>query len=570
MTVRLLCDWDDSRDGKRYKCGNLLTTDAGTEAGMVAAKLADVNLTGGTNYIAPAVEKQTFPVTAEVNQLTGGIEIRNLQNDGNNIAFIGDSRMRYGYRPWHKNITPDSSDGIEADWLGVGPGVTVDSSVGALEFRAADKAFRWTAPSDSAGQWVPATTGQMVIQSGSASKEIYFVLRSLTGLPTADQSISMTCTGTLYPRVEWTSVVTDVMSRYRNGPTPYYFGAGGALTAELSELAPWYSQAAGPGVDIIRIGTNDISNGSVSAAEMILNTTAFLTSRLSLGRKLVVCGEPARWGVNTSTAMTGQQLATLIAYNKGLRAFTEARASTCRYIDLYSISRDPGYIDGRPLSGMLVDTVHDGLVGTIAFSDVVKAAIDSLGGPLAAPYPMAGDTSVVFNNASTWMTGTAGTIGTGASGQAPTGIIVNRASGADLTIVSSIVSADGRQGKRVQLDLTSTTVGNIAQVSSELPSSTPTLATMGLAAGDVIEFEVDVEVVSGSPTSIIAFLNLPGTSRQLQIVFPTVAGKYHQKSPPLQLLAADTTIRQMAYITMPASSTASVRIGEFVTRRVVG
>lgn len=73
MTVRLLCDWTDSRDGKRYKSSNLLTTDAGTEAGLVAAKLADINLTGGTTYIPPAVAKQTIPVMAEVNPLTGGL-----------------------------------------------------------------------------------------------------------------------------------------------------------------------------------------------------------------------------------------------------------------------------------------------------------------------------------------------------------------------------------------------------------------------------------------------------------------------------------------------------------------
>ncbi|MGL6245641.1 hypothetical protein [Pseudomonas sp.] len=73
MTVKLLCDWEDSRTGRRYKSGNLLTTDAGTEAGLVAAKLADMNLTGGTNYISPVVDKQIFPVIAEFNSVTEGI-----------------------------------------------------------------------------------------------------------------------------------------------------------------------------------------------------------------------------------------------------------------------------------------------------------------------------------------------------------------------------------------------------------------------------------------------------------------------------------------------------------------
>lgn len=55
MTVRLLVDWLDSRDGRQYRAGNLLTTDSGTESGLVAAKLADTTITGGTSYRAPAV-----------------------------------------------------------------------------------------------------------------------------------------------------------------------------------------------------------------------------------------------------------------------------------------------------------------------------------------------------------------------------------------------------------------------------------------------------------------------------------------------------------------------------------
>ena len=62
MTVRLLVEWPDSRDGKRYLPNNLLTTDAATEAGLVAAKLASTNLAGGTAYVPPPVQAQRFDV----------------------------------------------------------------------------------------------------------------------------------------------------------------------------------------------------------------------------------------------------------------------------------------------------------------------------------------------------------------------------------------------------------------------------------------------------------------------------------------------------------------------------
>lgn len=58
MTVKLLMDWPDSRNGRNYVAGNLLTTDAGTEAGLIAAKMATSDLTGGTTYTAPVAPIQ--------------------------------------------------------------------------------------------------------------------------------------------------------------------------------------------------------------------------------------------------------------------------------------------------------------------------------------------------------------------------------------------------------------------------------------------------------------------------------------------------------------------------------
>jgi len=75
MTVKLLMDWPDSRNGKNYLAGNLLTTDAGTESGLVAAKMATSTLTGGTAYVPPVVQKQRRPVEAEFDEVTGVIEI---------------------------------------------------------------------------------------------------------------------------------------------------------------------------------------------------------------------------------------------------------------------------------------------------------------------------------------------------------------------------------------------------------------------------------------------------------------------------------------------------------------
>lgn len=74
MTVKLLMDWPDSRDGKKYIVGNLLSTDAGTESGLIAAKMATSDLSGGTAYVAPVEQVQFSPVVATKTN-TGGIGV---------------------------------------------------------------------------------------------------------------------------------------------------------------------------------------------------------------------------------------------------------------------------------------------------------------------------------------------------------------------------------------------------------------------------------------------------------------------------------------------------------------
>lgn len=96
MTVKLLCDWDDDRDGKQYKALNLLTTGAGTESDLIEQKIAESNLTGGTAYVAPTVQRQTVPVFASTN-LTGGVyfsvggKAQNLNNQSHRLVTLGDS-----------------------------------------------------------------------------------------------------------------------------------------------------------------------------------------------------------------------------------------------------------------------------------------------------------------------------------------------------------------------------------------------------------------------------------------------------------------------------------------------
>ena len=73
MTVKLLAD--RYIDSKNYKAGELCDTDDFTEVGLIAAKLAVADLTGGITHVEPIAQPQYVPVLANINGVTGGIEL---------------------------------------------------------------------------------------------------------------------------------------------------------------------------------------------------------------------------------------------------------------------------------------------------------------------------------------------------------------------------------------------------------------------------------------------------------------------------------------------------------------
>ena len=97
MTVKLLLDY--RIDGQDYKIGNLVTTSAGTEAGLISSKMASSDLTGGTAYVAPVVQAQFTPVMATTSLLTGltsfvagGAAAQLGRIAAGTCALLGDSR----------------------------------------------------------------------------------------------------------------------------------------------------------------------------------------------------------------------------------------------------------------------------------------------------------------------------------------------------------------------------------------------------------------------------------------------------------------------------------------------
>lgn len=496
--------------------------------------------------------------------------------DGNNIAFIGDSRMRYGHYDWYKRCEGlVDYKGLFIDYLGFGPAQT-SNAFGTFDYRASDKSVRWTAPGDTPGPWTPLTKDarRQQVESGTYGKWLKFVLRNwdYIPLPATDQTFQLECKDSLYAKTVWTSRTTQVESYFRGGPKIYRLGAGGAVLAGVVDSLSWYnSVAAGAGIDVFAAGTNDISNigtWGFSKDTMIGYAKTFIDSRLAVGRKIVVCGEGARWGNDGVSAMTAGQLAALTGYNAWLASYCASKPQSLIYVDLYSLSADPAYTDGRPAAGILSDAVHDGPLGSYIYGMAIAAAIEKIGAIRPAAFPQRGDSSILM---SAWMmTGTGGTPSTGTSGQLPTGYTGIRSAGTDATAVFSIVGYPDHNGRRIQGVYTGTTGAQTINVN--MASSVP--SAIGLAAGDWAEAWVDCEVDAGATgiTEITSYVFIGGgLGARNQVTFPVeLAGKgiLRARLPALKIESAYTALQPVFSVVMSGAASATIKFGEPVWRKI--
>ena len=480
------------------------------------------------------------------------------------LAFIGDSRTRYGYRTWYYTASAaEGTAGFRVDLLGCGPDTKLTASFGngVVEWDAATRALRWTAPGDTAGQWVPFTrAAEYKLQSGSARQWLRARFTSASA-PSSSTSFTVNTSGDGRPLSEWQGHATAVSSRLNlHQRLPVWLGAGGVHTADCVEMMDWYAEmAGGPGVDVIRIGTNDITAEIRTLAEITALAYQLFDARRALGRKLVIVGENARWGVAVNTGMTESQIALLHGINAAYRSYALTHYADCRYVDLFAISHDPEYADARPKSGILKDALHDSVAGVILFGDAILSEVHSLGFR-AEPPPMPVDSASNL----TAMRGTGGTAGTATTGVVPDGWQVRRLAGTTTTIVSSIVGYPEKEGRRVEVEITNTDgatnnveIGGLAVLA---------FADFGCGVGDSLEMACDVEVVSGTVTQLDAALLYNGSSRRSLIKFPVVAGRYFRVCVPAEIVAADTSLRMLLTI-VSGTGTAVVRAGGFLLRK---
>lgn len=104
MTIRLLTAYD------KYPINAIVTLDAGTEAGLVAAKMASTTTIGGVPYVAPVVPAQRYSTQVEVDA-TGAIT--GLARSGENRFLVINS------------AAPSNSDGRANGTIHIQPGIGI-------------------------------------------------------------------------------------------------------------------------------------------------------------------------------------------------------------------------------------------------------------------------------------------------------------------------------------------------------------------------------------------------------------------------------------------------------------
>lgn len=492
--------------------------------------------------------------------------------NGSNVAFIGDSRARANYTDWGmaSNSIPIPSDGMRIQYLGAADTLTTQNSTGTFEYSASLQSLRWTAPGDTAGPWTPLQVGKMQLESGTPGKWFKVIVFSLQNLPASDFSKTITLSGVLWhmkgpvhSSVQTTHGMPDMIECGLYGSTLYHLGAGGSTTDDLVQMLPWFSRvASGIGYDVIRSGTNDITNG-VAAAVTISNMQAVVAERLARGRRVVIVGESARWGSAVGTAMTAPQFTALQAINSGYRAIAAANVGKVEYVNTFLATYDPAYTDGRPASGMLADTVHDSYQSAIRIGSAVLCALWRLG--LTNANQMAfGDPDVIWPYA--WAQGLGGTAGAGVTtvGGIASSYTWARLAGADATATVEMTTFPDRAGARFDVSWSATAAAQRINVTT--PNTN--IAPLGWSVGDWVELYVDLEVISAAGSENIEMsLMQNGNSIVSRLYFPPVPGRYRMSSTPMQITAGVSQILVSGNIYPAASSTGRIKVGDLIIRK---
>lgn len=493
------------------------------------------------------------------------------------IALIGDSRTLGNYFDWSVSVVTPSGvprSGQYAQLLGAQAGAAL-SETGTYEYVHATGMHRWKCGGDAFGPWQRAVVGRHLLESGSPGRG----LRLMVWAPyTADITDAVTLANfRVHHSRTYINNRGGLLDRIESefwGATVKMLGAGGGHTRDMVTLLPYFErEAGGPGIDVWWCGTNDINNDRAASA-IIAYASSVLDARRALGRRIVIIGEHARWGTDTSTPLDEGKRAIHAEYDAWLRAYAADHPDECIYVDALAVTADPSATDLRPQASvpgkpdMLYDTVHPWLGAALALHDAVVAAIRTFLGPAFQRTPSRKTSDVIDFAGDSWFAGTDGTVT--APTTSTTGVPTRMTVGQTANVTSSWNKTGFTEDPGVAVEFQYTSTPGATQY-TRIFSTAQTLAALGLSVGDWIQFEGIYEIDScGVNDRFDSYALFNGPSIRASIQAPSAPGIYRLKTQPLQVPAGTTSIsfRLEVYTDTAANSSGKGRFGKFLARRV--
>jgi hypothetical protein len=465
MTIRLLAKHD------KYTPNTIVTLDAATEAGLIAARLATADMAGGVPYVAPTIANQRYSISVEIDPngrsiaLVGGPGERRLSLNPNGLAdsimFLGSSSMARGSEMPHvPDLDPASNVNVTAGAINPNGIFLVGSKIswgtpraagGRLNYYA-NGTVEYQAPGDTSfGPRVAVSSAQIfyTLQSGNPAYQLYtgFISRFA---PATDVAVTFGAPASEVQSLNNVSswgipgILQTLLSRPFGKAVTYAVG-GTTLVDWVSAMPEW--SGVQTDITLIYSGNDIVSRADVPS--FLANMEAVIKARQAIGSAVVV---GTILPANGRTALTTQAV---IEANLGLKSL----ANRLGFI-LWDAWPYIAAADGSWASGMNADNLHangDGATAIVerAIMPAMRHLVSEASADIAASIAYDPVTSPFGNlvpNPS--LTGTNGTKGSGVTGEVPTSWIANRNVGSTLTAVLTAPESagakalpDGRIGK---------------------------------------------------------------------------------------------------------------------------
>lgn len=454
-------------------------------------------------------------------------------------------------------------------------GPTTPTGNGTLKFYVADSTMTWTAFGDAEGPRVliDSTRCLYVLESATAGMPLYMGAIPARK-PVADKTDTVNVTGSLrlrqncgtYGHLAWTNALMSVP-----------FDVSLAYAIPTIRATDWWAarsqwETVYTDETIIMLGTN----GSTTLALAILEAEAvekIAKRRQGIGSTVTI------YGLLPYTGAAAGVNAAMMHVNGMLR--DTARRLNCEFGDAYPYLADPNG-SGAYATNMAGDGLHPTALGGYVWAS--KGSVPVLAKRIrttdqrsfagiaynatTAPYG-----NLLLNGL---LLGTAGTKGTGVTGDVPTSHIVTREAGSIVTAVctapqsaSPIARDDGKTGKYFRV-----AVDNSAGVFGEGFRIRPTaFVTANIAVGEYYIVEGDLRISGTGIQSLEVFANLDGALGYALsgIVLTANYGMYDLggdtvtlpfKSAPLRLDTVASGIMYGIVILMQAGGTCTLDIGQ--------